>query len=147
MTGKLDDYLNFNQTALNMLSLRQEVLASNIANDDTPHFQARDFDFAAALENKMKADPSNVPVLPMPGVGMVVTSSMHLLGKAPVTTPAKMGVALQYRKVDQPSLDGNTVDLDTERNQFAYNGLRYEQAVTAVNSQLSNLMSVIRGSD
>ena len=147
MTGKLDDYLKFNQTALQLLSLRQEVLASNISHADTPNFQARDFDFGDALENKMKAVLSNVPVLPMPDFGMVVTSSMHLLGKAPVATPTKMGVTLKYRKVDQPSLDGNTVDLDIERNEFAENGLNYEQAVIMANGQLRNLMLVIQGSD
>ena len=145
MAGKLDDYLNFNQTALNLRSQRQQVLASNIANADTPNYKARDFDFAAALKNKMKGAQSNAPVPPVPGVGMAVTSPMHLAGKAPVATPTKMGDDLPYRTVDQPSLDGNTVDLDTERNQFADNGLHYEATVTAVNGQIKALMSVIQG--
>lgn len=145
MAGKLDDYLNFNQTALNLRSQRQQVLASNIANADTPNYKARDFDFAAALKNKMKGTQSAASVPAVPGVGMAVTSPMHLAGKPPVATPVKMSDDLPYRTVDQPSLDGNTVDLDTERNQFADNGLHYEATVTAVSGQIKALMSVIQG--
>lgn len=143
MPGKLDDYLNFNQTALNLRSQRQQQLASNIANADTPNYKARDIDFAATLKNKMKATQSSEAAA-VPGVNMATTSPMHLAGKPSMPTAARNDGAL-YRKVDQPSLDGNTVDLDVERNQFADNGLRYEATVTAVNGQLRALTSVIQG--
>ena len=51
MIGKLDDYLRFNEAALGLRSSRQAVLASNIANADTPNYKARDIDFAAALKS------------------------------------------------------------------------------------------------
>ncbi|RXZ32845.1 flagellar basal body rod protein FlgB [Oxalobacteraceae bacterium CAVE-383] len=145
MAGKLDDYLNFNQTALNLRSQRQQILASNIANADTPNYKARDIDFAGTLKNKLKAAQSSSSVAQVPGVGMAVTSPMHLAGKPPVATPTMHSDDLPYRTVDQPSLDGNTVDLDVERNQFADNGLHYEATVTAVNGQIKSLMSVIQG--
>ncbi|HEY4318477.1 MAG TPA: flagellar basal body rod protein FlgB [Herbaspirillum sp.] len=145
MAGKLDDYLNFNQTALNLRSQRQQLLASNIANADTPNYKARDIDFAATLKNKLKGTDSSSPVPSLPGVPMAVTSPMHLAGKAAAPTPTRHSDDLPYRTVDQPSLDGNTVDLDVERNQFADNGLHYEATVTAVNGQLRALMSVIQG--
>jgi flagellar basal-body rod protein FlgB len=145
MAGKLDDYLNFNQTALNLRSQRQQLLASNIANADTPNYKARDIDFAATLKNKLKGTDSSSPVQSLPGVPMATTSPMHLAGKAPLPTPTRHSDDLPYRTVDQPSLDGNTVDLDVERNQFADNGLHYEATVTAVNGQIKALMSVIQG--
>ena len=59
MPGKLDDYMNFNQTVLNVRSQRQQLLAANIANADTPNYKARDIDFASTLNNKLKAAQSN----------------------------------------------------------------------------------------
>jgi flagellar basal-body rod protein FlgB len=50
MIGKIDDYLRFNETALSLRAQRQELLASNIANADTPTYKARDIDFANALQ-------------------------------------------------------------------------------------------------
>ncbi|MFX7878589.1 flagellar basal body rod protein FlgB, partial [Acinetobacter baumannii] len=46
MVSKLDDYFRFNEMALNLRSQRQQVLASNIANADTPNYKARDVNFA-----------------------------------------------------------------------------------------------------
>ena len=53
MLGKLDDYLRFNETALGLRSQRQSVLASNIANGDTPNYKARDIDFGSALKSAL----------------------------------------------------------------------------------------------
>ncbi len=47
--NNLDELLNFNHQALNLRSQRQQVLASNIANADTPGYKARDIDFKVAL--------------------------------------------------------------------------------------------------
>src|SRR4051812_15097165 len=53
MIGKLDEYMRFNEVALGLRSQRQSVLASNIANADTPEYKARDIDFANALQGAM----------------------------------------------------------------------------------------------
>jgi flagellar basal-body rod protein FlgB len=144
MPGKLDDYLNFNQTALDLRAQRQQLLASNIANADTPNYKARDIDFASTLKNKLKATQSS-EVAQVPGVTMAQTSPMHMAGKPmPPTSSMQSGDGAQYRVVDQPSLDGNTVDMDTERNQFADNGLHYEANVNAISGQIKNLMAVIQ---
>ena len=50
MLDKLDAALRFQQEALNLRAQRQEVLAANIANADTPGYQARDIDFASELK-------------------------------------------------------------------------------------------------
>lgn len=52
MLDKLDAALRFQQEALNLRAQRQEVLAANIANADTPGYQARDIDFASELKKK-----------------------------------------------------------------------------------------------
>jgi flagellar basal-body rod protein FlgB len=53
VVSKLDNTLQMQQQALTLRANRQQVLAGNIANADTPGYQARDFDFTAALQNAL----------------------------------------------------------------------------------------------
>ena len=122
MIGKLDDYMRFNETALSLRSQRQELLASNIANADTPNYKARDIDFASALQGALTKGTPPAGVLKQ-------TAPAHM-----PTGPAKgdvlaNGTPVLYRGIVQGAVDGNTVDMDVERNQFADNALRYEAAV------------------
>ena len=135
MIGKLDNYLRFNETALSLRAQRQELIASNIANADTPNFKARDIDFASAMQGALAkaANPSQ----------LAATNKAHV-------QPAADGKALPdgtpvlYRGVVQGAVDGNTVDMDVERNQFADNALRYEAGITMINSQIRGLMAAIQ---
>ena len=56
-----------------------------------------------------------------------------------------IGTPVQYRGVVQGSVDGNTVDMDVERNQFADNALRYEAGITMINHQIKGLLAAIQG--
>ena len=134
MVSRLDDALRFQQTALNLRAARQELLASNIANADTPNYKARDVDFASALRGALAGTPSELPA--------VKTSPMHLEGNSGASL---MGAPVMYRKPVQPSADGNTVDMDVERAQFADNALRYEASVMFVNSRLKGILTAIQG--
>jgi len=130
MIGKLDDYLRFNETALSLRSQRQELLASNIANADTPNYKARDIDFSNALRS-----------------ALATTAQSHI-ANAPVAADGKAlpdGTPVLYRTVSQGAVDGNTVDMDTERTQFADNALRYEAGITMINHQIRNLLAAIQG--
>lgn len=139
MLGKLDDHLRFNETALSLRSQRQTVLASNIANADTPNYKARDFDFSAALKGAM--DRSG-PGAQQP---LKTTAAKHYPNPAQAGMLLPDGTALQYRGTVQGAVDGNTVDMDVERNQFADNAVRYEAAVTFINSQIKGMMTAIQG--
>jgi flagellar basal-body rod protein FlgB len=138
MVAKLDDYLRFNETALNLRAQRQQLLASNIANADTPNYKARDIDFAKTLEGAMANKTTTVKP-----VEMARTSAGHIAG----TAPSEQGIGgspVQYRTPTQGSVDGNTVDLDVERTQFTDNGIRYEAGITAINGQLKALLAAIQ---
>ena len=135
MSSRIDDALNFNQTALNLRTARQELLASNIANADTPNFKARDIDFASALKGALSGSA--------PKMAMSTTAAAHLSQTGDGTTV--MGAPVQYRKVLQPSADGNTVDMDVERAQFAENALRYEASVKFISEDIKKLLTVIQG--
>lgn len=134
MVNKLDEMLRFHQAALNLRSARQELLASNVANADTPGYKARDVDFASALRNALAGSPAELPV--------VRTAEAHLAGNTGETI---MGAPVMYRRPLQPSADGNTVDMDVERTRFADNALRYEASVMFVNAKLKGMLTAIQG--
>ncbi|NUU00204.1 flagellar basal body rod protein FlgB [Herbaspirillum robiniae] len=140
MVSKLDDYFRFNELALNLRSQRQQVLASNIANADTPNYKARDVNFADTLKNALDNKQTALPPLQM-----ARTSASHVAGTAVGTGESTIGGSpLLYRPVTQGSVDGNTVDLDVERNEFVDNGIRYEAGVTAVNGQIKAMTNAIQ---
>jgi flagellar basal-body rod protein FlgB len=138
MVAKLDDYLRFNETALNLRAQRQQLLASNIANADTPNYKARDIDFAKTLQASMDGKSTKVPP-----VELARTSPGHIAGK-PAGDGGIGGSPLLYRTVTQGSVDGNTVDMDVERNQFTDNAVRYEAGITSINGQIKNLLAAIQ---
>ena len=137
MTGKLDQTLRFHETALSLRAQRQQLLASNIANADTPNYKARDVDFSKALQNAMTGSQSA-----QAAPALVKTSAAHL-SFAP--KPTIGGLEPQYRQTVQGSVDGNTVDMDVERNQFTDNALRYEAGITFISSQIKGLLTAIQG--
>ena len=134
MAGRLDEALGFHENALRLRAQRQQVLASNIANADTPHFKARDFDFAQAMQVAMGAA---APVSPE----LARTHAEHLAAE-PV---GLSGVEFKLRQSQQNSLDGNTVEMDRERSAFTENALRYEATATLVSSKIKGILSVIQG--
>jgi flagellar basal-body rod protein FlgB len=115
MFNKIDQDLSFVNSALNLRSRRQEVLAANLANSDTPNYKARDIDFASALRSAIGARGG--------GLALSRTSSGHLPAGG---TDGASGAALKFRTSLQPSLDGNTVDPDVERAHFAENTMHYQ---------------------
>src|SRR5690625_775562 len=111
MIDRISEDLSFHQTALSIRQQRQEVLASNIANADTPGYKARDMNFRDALGAAMDANKR------LADTSLTLTSSRHIPAKA--QSPDFGDLA--YRVPVQPRLDGNTVDMDIERVQFADN--------------------------
>ena len=135
MVGRLDEELGFHETALRLRAQRQQVLASNIANADTPNFKARDFDFAQAMQSALAATE------PVAQGGLTLTHPAHLAVES-----ANAGLPeLKLRTPKQNSLDGNTVEMDVERSAFTENALRYEASATLIHSQIKGLLSVIQG--
>jgi flagellar basal-body rod protein FlgB len=138
MIGKLDQALQFHETALSLRAQRQQMLASNIANADTPNYKAKDIDFNSALQSALGRGTASAPS------ALVKTSAAHLGATAPNTTAS--GAPLLYRTPAQGSADGNTVDMDVERNQFTDNAVRYEASITLINAQIKNMLAAVQGS-
>jgi flagellar basal-body rod protein FlgB len=126
---KLDGLFQLHQAALGLHAERQKLIASNIANADTPGYKARDIDFVSALKNAQAAQGKlQAPLRP-----------------AGADNGAPLGAELMYRSAVQRSADGNTVDIDVERAQFAENSIRYEAQIMFVSSQIKSMLAVIQG--
>ena len=134
MTIKLDSSLGFYENALRLTSQRQQILATNIANSDTPNYKARDFDFKSAMMAAMNATSISS------SIEMAQLNPLHLdAGNLSTSNFAVL------RKSKQNSQDGNTVDIDVERATFTENALRYESAIAFENSEIKNLTLVLQG--
>lgn len=125
----LDSTLSFQQQALRLSSQRQEMVASNIANADTPNYKSVDLNFAQALERAQAGNAASTLTRTAPG---------HL---AAPPASAEGGDASVYSTAPQPSLDGNTVDMDTQRAQFAESTMHYQAAFTFLNGQIKTILS------
>ena len=140
----LDAAFRFHETALKVGAQRQQVIASNIANADTPRYQASDVNFADALARATGESPDT-------GRGTVVQVAMQATRPGHIDGGSARGAVVvstadvQARPSTQPSIDGNTVDMDAERAAFADNTVRYEASFTFLNHQIKTLMSAIQG--
>ncbi|MBS0544388.1 MAG: flagellar basal body rod protein FlgB [Proteobacteria bacterium] len=133
MKTLVDQQLRFQQNALNLLAHRQQMLASNIANADTPNYKARDLDFRAALQGALAQQAASVP--------LAATQPAHIgAGEA---NPLERYTG--YRTELQSAVDGNTVNMDVERAAFAENALRYEASITFINGMLRSMNTAITG--
>ncbi len=133
MTSPLDDSLRFQQTALNLRANRQQVLASNIANADTPGYKARDMDFKSALQDALHGNTTGAPLQ------LARTDTSHLSGQATDSATS----ALLYRTETQSAVDGNTVNMDIERGQFAENTVQYEASLNFVTNFLKTMQNAL----
>lgn len=130
MSDRFDSQLGIHRAALGALTYRQELLASNIANADTPDFKARDIDFKGALATAVagRADGSHV--------GLATTSPRHIVAGA---KDSPFALAVGYRTEFQPNADGNTVNMDIERSAFAENALRLEAVLTFIRGDIKDM--------
>src|SRR5690554_5121264 len=135
MKALLDDALNVHQTALNLRAQRQELLASNIANADTPNYKARDLDFRAALDGALGRSGGELR--------MAATAPGHLTGEE--AGGSQLAAHVGYRQELQSAVDDNTVNMDVERSAFAENSLQYEASLRFVSGVLSGMRTAIRG--
>ena len=136
MLNRLTDSLNFQTQALVLRAERQRLIASNIANADTPGYQARDMDFAAALRQATSGGADELSA----SAGLATTQGGHLAaaGGARATTQ------LLYASPGQTNLDRNTVDMDRERAAFADNSVKYEATLRFINSSVRTMLDAIK---
>ena len=136
MPLNLDAYLGVHADALKLRSQRTEVLARNLANADTPGFQARDFDFKAALAQAGGGGVDAPVALKTTHTNQIATT---------IDASGETNPNMKYRVPMAPALDGNTVDVQMEQANFAENSVRFQATLTFLNARFRGLMTAITG--
>jgi len=126
-----DSIFGIHERALYAAADRVGVLATNIANADTPNYKARDYDFAAVLEGTAAAA----------GLALTRTHAGHL----PLAGSGAASADLKYRIPYQPSLDGNTVEAPVEQAKFAENAVRFQTSLDFINRRSALLLTALTG--
>jgi flagellar basal-body rod protein FlgB len=146
MLDKLTQAVDFQGKALVLRAERQRTIASNIANADTPGYAGRDFRFNDALRDATGVGGASAgsPLrMAAPESGRATGSNP---GFIPLTTSlAGNGPRMDYTVQTQPSMDGNSVDMDRERAAFADNSVRYEATLRFINGSAKTILSAIQG--
>jgi flagellar basal-body rod protein FlgB len=132
MPFNFDSYLGINQPALQLQAYRAQVLASNLANADTPNYKARDIDFRAALSAANAGQLGNVQ--------MAATEPGHIQPQM-----ENGGYDLMYRQPYQPSLDGNTVEGQVEMAAYSDNAMHYLATLRILTNKLNSLRTAVKG--
>jgi flagellar basal-body rod protein FlgB len=122
----MSDFLGVHGTALALREKRLQLIAANIANADTPQYQAQDLDFTTALRSALR-----------PG-----TNATGLGGDAIQQAAAS---AQYLRPASQPSLDGNTVDGDRENATYAQAVVEYRASLSFIESKVRSMLTAITG--
>jgi len=136
MPMPLDSYLGVHPQALKLSAQRNELLAANLANADTPNYKARDVDFKSAL-----ATANGVSKLAMTQTGTPHAQTIALTQNSGTGGDAQT----LYRVPLAPALDGNTVDAQVEQANFAQNAIRYQASLQFLNGKFRSLMTAITG--
>lgn len=128
MAISLDKAFGIHQHALLVRSDRAEVIASNIANADTPGYKAKDLDFADALANAQKNQ----------NYKMAKTHQKHF------DLSIDIDPSSRYRNPMQPDTgDGNTVDVQVERNKFMENSMEYQASLQWLNGKVRTMKKAL----
>jgi len=132
MSLSLNKALGILPDSVRLQDRRTELLASNLANVDTPNYKSRDFDFRGILA-KIEGHGNELPLM------KTQANHLALAGYDPNSEPD-----LLYRIPAQPALDGNTVDPQLERAAFAENAMHYQSTLEFLNRRISGIRAALR---
>ena len=124
MDAGFDSTIGALNTSLNLRLVNQNVIASNIANADTPGYKAKALDFEASLREALGTGEGQRPE---------ATQEGHIQRKA--TDPVRPEIYDDPNGIE--SLDGNTVDRSSEMAKMAENQLLYDAAVEMLKKKLA----------
>ena len=130
MALNLDEALGLHTRALELRTYRAQLLATNIANTDTPNYKAVDIDFKEALS---KAQSGDLP--------LAVTSANQIQANP----GGESKYPVMYRTPMQPSLDGNTVDTQIEQAAFTRNAVQHQASFMFLSGRIKGILTAIKG--
>ena len=122
------DYINVLDKAADASWTRENLIANNIANVDTPNYKRRDLDFESVLREQLGNCKHKSLDAKMRNVDLSQLNPMIYTDHA----------NLSYR------LDGNNVDIDTEEVELASEQIKYEALTTSISKEFARMKSVIK---
>jgi len=125
--------------ALDYRAKRQDMIASNIANADTPFYKPRDISFRNALiakKHQLLNDTSHT-------LQMAKTDSRDL---TPKSETSDLKPTLFFRDGQMARNDGNSVDIDVETTEMSKNSIMFNALVQANKKDTGIFKSVIDAS-
>ncbi len=143
--------LGIHTNALVLRAERQRIIASNIANADTPGFVGRDVNFKEALMHLTQSSGSemmgqnDMALRVQLNTQTATTNPRHFAVPGASDSQLTDASSLVYTLQSQPSADGNSVDMDRERATFVDNSVRYEATLRFINGQSKTILSAIQG--
>lgn len=128
------------EEALSARALRQDLIAGNIANIDTPFYKARDVDFESVLKEKARQMYRSHDIKELK---MARTEDGHLEG---LKDSANTKATLFLRDGHMARNDGNTVDLDIETTELSKNSVMFNALTAALKKNSTIFKSVLEAS-
>lgn len=141
MIEQLTQRMEFFSNVLQLRAHRQQVIASNIANADTPGYTARDFDFKSAIQDAAR----NPAELRAGGAPLLAGGDARHMRTVSSVTGVAERTRVGYTVQTQPSLEGNSVDMDQQRANFMDNAIQYESTLRFINGHVRTMLSAIQG--
>lgn len=130
ITTNAFDYINIMDKAADASWMRENVIANNVANVDTPGYKRQDVDFS----NVLKRELGNYRYVSLDKKVRALNADMTGLSVSPYTDAFNYS----YR------LDRNNVDVDTEQVELASERLRYELLTTSINEEFNRMKVVLK---
>jgi flagellar basal-body rod protein FlgB len=122
------------QRSLDLRSARQRVIASNLANEETPGYRAFELNFQDQLRSAHKGR------LPL---SLAVTQPRHIGPRGPQGIQAVTGKLSEVLAGDLP-LDANSVNLELEMAKLSENVMQYNAAAAIIAKKFQGLLSAIQ---
>ncbi|MEY4285709.1 MAG: flagellar basal body rod protein FlgB [Betaproteobacteria bacterium] len=123
----LSTAFGFQEKVLNLQSKRLQILASNIANADTPNFKSQELDFKAVLK-ELEVDRISA------------THEKHYGGLMDMPDDG-----MRYRVPFNSSFDGNTVELNVEQAQYGKAAADFQTTLNFLENRISGIRKALRG--
>jgi flagellar basal-body rod protein FlgB len=128
-----DKTMRLLEKTLDLRSARQRIIASNIANEETPRYRASDLNFTEALASATRGRPP---------VALSATHQAHF-GVNGDAIQRVVGRVEEVPAADLP-LDANTVNLELEMAKMSDNAMHYNTTATIMAMRLRGILSAIR---
>jgi flagellar basal-body rod protein FlgB len=139
MSFEISNSFKYLESALSARATRQDLIASNISNVDTPYYKPRDIDFETALIQKANEEFGN---LHSKELKLAKTTSNMMDGiKDELDKPT-----IFFRDGHLGRNDGNSVDLDVETTELSKNSVMFNATIEALKKDASIFKAVITSS-